>query len=165
MDLSFQIDKGPFTRVGKIVYTGHTRLKTGIMSELLQIEPHAPFSLKEILAAEKRLRKIRAVKSVRIQAHGLRVKTGTADLEVIVEEKKTYYIETALGHDTERLLYLNAEAGDNNYLGWDIDAWLRGEVSGIGYEGEAGIKDPFFMDTDMTASNHPICPGQGRVEP
>ncbi|MCP4118952.1 MAG: BamA/TamA family outer membrane protein [Desulfobacteraceae bacterium] len=152
LSLSFQVDKGPFTRVGKIVYTGQTRLKTGIMSELLKIEPHDPFSLKEILAAEKRLRKIRAVKSVRIQAHGLREKTGTADLEVIVEEKKPYYIETALGHDTERLLYLNVEAGDNNYLGRDIDAWIRGEVSGIGYEGEAGIKDPFFMDTDMTAS-------------
>jgi outer membrane protein insertion porin family len=122
------------------------------MSDLLKIKPQDPFSLKAILAAEKRLRKIRAVKSVRIQAHGLQEKTGSADLEVITEEKKPYYIETALGHDTERRLYLNAETGDNNFLGRDIDAWIRSEVSGIGFKGEAGIKDPFFMKTDMTAA-------------
>lgn len=150
--LLFTVDPGPFVRVGKIRYTGNTRLKEQTMQDLLEIKPNDPFSLQDIVNAEKRLRKIGAIQAVRIQAGDLKEKKTTADLEVIVKEKKPYYVETALGHDTERLFYLNAQTGDNNSFGRDIDSWLKAEVSGIGFEGETGIKDPFFLETDMTAS-------------
>ena len=152
VDLLFIVDPGPFVRVGEIRYTGNARLKKTMMQDLLEIKTNDPFSLQQIVDAEKRLRKIGAIQTVRIQAGNLKEKKATADLEVIVKEKKSYYVETALGHDTERLFYLNAQTGDNNSFGRDIDSWIKAEASGIGYEGETGIKDPFFLKTDMTAS-------------
>ncbi len=152
VDLLFIVDPGPFVRVGEIRYTGNTRLKKTMMQNLLGIKTHDPFSLQQIVDAEKRLRKIRAIQTVRIQAGNLKEKRATADLEVIVQEKKPYYVEAALGHDTERLFYFNAQTGDNNSFGRDIDSWIKAEISGIGFEGETGIRDPFFLKTDMTAS-------------
>jgi len=152
LGLNFHIDRGKFTRVGEISYTGNTRIKKKLMSNVIKVKPNDPFSLKEIVTAEKKLRKIKAIKSVHIQAKGLQEQKKRADLEVIIEEKLPYYVETILGHDTEQLFYLNAEAGDNNFLGRDIDSWVKVGISGIGYEGEIGIRDPFFMATDITAS-------------
>ena len=150
--LVFKVDPGPFVRVGEISYTGNTRLKKKVMENLLEIKPGDTFSLQEIVNAEKRLRTIRAIQSVRIQAKDLLEKKAVTDLEVLVKEKKPYYVEAALGSDTERLFYINGETGDNNTFGLDIDSWIKAEVSGIGYEAETGIRDPFFMETDMTAS-------------
>ncbi len=152
VDLVFTVDPGPFVRVGEIRYTGNTRLKKSMLQDLLEIKTDDPFSLQNIVDAEKRLRKIGAIQTVRIQADNLKEKQATADLEVIVTEKKPYYVETALGHDTERLFYFNAQTGDNNSFGRDIRSWIKAEISGIGFEGETGIKDPFFLKTDMTAS-------------
>lgn len=152
VNLLFTVDPGPLVRVGEIRYTGNTRLKERTMQDLLKIKTNDPFSLQDIVDAEKRLRKIGAIQTVRIQAGDLKEKKSTADLEVIVKERKPYYVETALGHDTERLFYFNAQTGDNNSFGRDIDSWIKAEVSGIGFEGETGIKDPFFLKSDMTAS-------------
>ncbi|MDY0374806.1 MAG: POTRA domain-containing protein [Desulfobacterium sp.] len=150
--LSYTIDPGPFVRVGKIHYTGNTKLKSKVMEDLLKIETNDPFSLQEIVDAEKRLRSISVIQSVRIEAGDLKEKKATADLEINVKERDPYYVEAAFGHDTRRLLYFNAATGNNNTFGLDIDSWIKAEVSGIGFEGETGIMDPFFLKTDMTGA-------------
>jgi len=150
--LSYTIDPGPFVRVGKIHYTGNTKLKNKVMEDLLKIETNDPFSLQEIVDAEKRLRSISVIQSVRIEAGDLKEKKATADLEINVKERDPYYVEAAFGHDTRRLLYFNAATGNNNTFGLDIDSWIKAEVSGIGFEGETGIMDPFFLKTDMTGA-------------
>ncbi len=163
----WDVNPGPFTRVGKISCSGNFRLKQAIIDKQLNIKSDDVFSLREILAAEKRIRSIRAVDSAVIKAPGLiekinvpgvkdkingpalTEKVSRIDLVVDVKEKKPYYVEAAAGYDTERLLYVKAEAGDCNFMGRNIDAWAFGEISRIGFRTETGIQNPFFLDRDV----------------
>ncbi|MFO7750552.1 MAG: outer membrane protein assembly factor BamA [Desulfobacteraceae bacterium] len=147
--VSWKVSKGPFTRVGSIDFSGNSRLKEKLIKKKLKIEPGSVFSLKELFAAEKRIRTIGAVASVRIKAPELKGKNSPVDLVVAVEEKKPYFVEAAAGYDTEINAYLKAKTGDNNFLGRDIQAWIGGEVSSIGYRTETGVQNPFFMDRNL----------------
>lgn len=150
-DITWDVEPGTFTRVGKIRYSGNPRLKQRIIEKKLKIDTGSSFSLKAIGAAEKRIRSIGSVESVRIKACALKEKNEFVDLEVAVKEKKPYFVEAAAGFDTEREVYFKAKTGDINFLGRDIDFWVGGEVSKIGYRAETGVKNPLFMERDIFA--------------
>lgn len=150
--VTWTVNPGPLTRIGTITVSGNERLKQDIIDTLLTIKTGDLFSLKEILAAEKRLRTIQAIKSARITAPELGSRPARADLSVMIEEAKPYFVESAIGYDTEQMFYITSRVGDTNFLGRDIDASMGGELSGVGYQGTLELKDPFFLNTDMTAS-------------
>ncbi len=151
-DLVFYVDKGKFTRFGNIHYSGNTRLKKDVIEKRLDIESGEPFSLKKVLTTEKRIRESSAVKYVQVKSPGLNLMEEAPDIEVAIEEAKPYFVEAAIGYDTEQSLYIDTKVGDNNFLGQEIDAWVAANVSGIGYRAESGLKKPFFLGTEIDAT-------------
>ncbi len=99
--------------------------------------------------AEKSIRSIKAVKYVRINSPELKAGKKEPDIDVVIQENNPYFVEAAAGYDTEKELYFTSKVGDNNFLGREIDAWVEGSVSGIGFRTEAGLSKPFFLDTDI----------------
>lgn len=150
-DLEWDVEKGPFTRFGEIRYSGNNRLKKSIIEKRVNIKSGEPFSLKKVFDAEKSIRSIKAVKYVRINSPELKAGKKEPGLDVVIQENKPYFVEAAAGYDTEKELYFTSKVGDNNFLGREIDAWVEGSVSGIGFRTEAGLSKPFFLDTDIDA--------------
>ncbi len=151
-DITWHVEKGPFIQFGEVIYKGNKRLKQSIIEKRVDITPGTPFSLKKVFDAEKNIRSIKAVKYVQVRSPELKDRKTPSDIEVVVQENKPYFVEAAAGYDTEKEFYLTSKVGDNNFAGREIDAWLEGRVSGIGFQTEAGLSKPFFMDTNINAS-------------
>ncbi|MBF0376957.1 MAG: BamA/TamA family outer membrane protein [Desulfamplus sp.] len=153
-DITWQVEKGKFTRFGKINYSGNKRLKDDVIARRLDIASGEPFSLKKVFATEKKIRESSAVKSVEIKSPELTLMKEEPDIEIAIEESNPYFVEAAIGYDTEQNLYLDTKIGDNNFSGREIDAWLEASVSGIGYRAESGLKKPFFLGTKIEATGN-----------
>jgi len=151
-DITWQIQPGSFTRFGEVRYAGNKRLKQKIVEKKVDITPGEPFSLAQLFATQKKVREIYSVESVKITAPGLKTQKARPDIDITIKEKKPYYVEAAAGFDTENLGYLKVKTGDTNFMGQDMNAWMEGYISGIGHRVEAGIKNPFFMDTLIAAT-------------
>lgn len=153
-DLVWHVEKGQFTKFGNIHYSGNVRLKEDVIERRVNIEPGTPFSLKKVLTTEKSIRESSAVKYVQVKAPGLARMETSPDIEVVIEENKPYFVEAATGYDTEQNFYFDTKIGDNNFLGREIDAWVSAKISGIGYRSEAGLKKPFFLGTQISATSN-----------
>lgn len=151
-DIRWQVQPGVFTRFGEIHYAGNKRLKQKVMEKKVGITPGEPFSLKQLFTTQKKVREIYSVESVKITAPGLKTQEVQPDIDITIKEKKPYYVEAAAGFDTENLGYLKVKTGDTNFMGEDMNAWVEGYISGIGHRVEAGIRDPFFLDTLISAT-------------
>ncbi len=151
-DISWQVIPGSYTRFGTVHFSGNQRLKQETIQKKVKIVPGAPFSLKKLFATQKRVREIYSVSSVKITVPGLKTKEAQPDINIEVAERKPYYVEAAAGYDTENETYLKVKTGDTNFMGRDMNAWVQGNVSGIGHHFEAGVRDPFFLDTLIAAT-------------
>lgn len=153
-DVVWNVEKGLFTRFGKINYSGNSRLKSDVIEKRMEVKPGEPFSLKKIFLAEKSIRESSAVKYVQVKSPGLAKMEPSPDIEVNIEENKPYFVEAAVGYDTEKNLYIDSKVGDNNFLGEEIDGWISASISGIGYRGETGIKKPFLLGTEIDGTSN-----------
>ena len=150
--LTWQVTPGPLTRFGDIHYSGNQRLKQKVIEKKVNITPGEPFSLKELFLTQKRIREIYSVESVKITAPGLKTEESRPDIDITVSERKPYYVEAAIGYDTENSAYLKLKTGDTDFMGRDMNAWVEGNISGIGHKFETGVRDPFFLDTSIAAT-------------
>jgi len=151
-DITWQVQPGIFTRFGQIHYAGLKRLKKEVLEKKVPITPGTPFSLKQLFATQKKIREIYSVESVKITVPGLKRQERQPDIDITVKERKPYYVEAAAGFDTENLGYLKLKTGDTNFMGEDMNSWVKGNISGIGHRIETGIKDPFFLDTFISGT-------------
>ncbi len=152
VDLLWHVEPGIFTRFGDITYTGNTRLKQDVIEKRIDIITGEPFSLKKVFVTEQQIRESSAVKYVRIKAPGLKHMQETPDIEVEIEENIPYFVEAAIGYDTEQIFYLDTKIGDNNFLGREINAWAAAKISGIGYRAETGLAKPYLWGTDINSN-------------
>jgi outer membrane protein insertion porin family len=143
----YEVDEGPFVKMGQVVYTGNFLTKRRVMQNELELDPGDPFSLKKFLSSQRNIRDIEAFDSVRFNTFGLKEKADKVNLFLELEEKKPYYIQSGGGYDTERGFYANTSAGDQNFFGLNKDVWAGVEISQIGYRGDLGISEPRFLGT------------------
>ena len=151
-DISWKVIPGPHTRFGNVHVSGNQRLKEKIIQKKVKITTGEPFSLKKLFVTQKRIREIYSVSSVKITAPGLKTKEAKPDINIEVSERKPYYVEAAAGYDTENEAYLKVKTGDTNFMGRDMNAWVEANISGIGHRFEAGVRDPFLLDTLISAT-------------
>jgi outer membrane protein insertion porin family len=148
----YEVDEGPFVRMGQVAYTGNFLTKKRVINNELELDPGEPFSLKKFLRSQRDIRDIEAFDSVRFNTFGLKEKADKVNLLLDLEEKKPYYIQTGGGYDTERGFFANIMAGDRNLFGLNKDIWAGGEISQIGYRGDLGITEPRFLGTRVKST-------------
>ena len=150
--VSYDIDEGPFVKMGQVYYTGNFRTKGRVIKRAVELEPGEAFSLSKMLASQRNVRDIEAFDSVHFKTPGLKEGAEKVNLLVEVEEKKPYYIQIGAGYDTERRLYGHARVGDQNLFGLNKDGWTGLEVSEIGYRGEVEITEPRFLGFPVSST-------------
>ncbi|MCJ7542728.1 MAG: BamA/TamA family outer membrane protein, partial [Desulfobacterales bacterium] len=148
----YEVDEGPFVKMGQVAYTGNFLTKKRVINNELELDPGEPFSLSKFLRSQRDIRDIEAFDSVRFNTYGLKEKTDKVNLLLELEEKKPYYIQTGGGYDTERGFYANILGGDRNLFGLNKDVWAGGEISQIGYRGDLGISEPRFLGTQIKST-------------
>ena len=148
----YEVDEGPFVRMGQVAYTGNFLTKKRVINNELELDPGEPFSLKKFLRSQRDIRDIEAFDSVRFNTFGLKETADKVNLLLELEEKKPYYIQTGGGYDTERGFFANIMAGDRNLFGLNKDIWAGGEISQIGYRGDLGITEPRFLRTQIKST-------------
>ena len=150
--VTYDVDEGPFVKMGQVTYTGNFLTKGRVIKNRLELDPGEPFSLKKFLRSQRDIRDIEAFDSVRFNTFGLKEKADKVNLLLDLEEKKPYYLQSGGGYDTERGFYANILAGDRNLFGLNKDIWAGGEISQIGYRGDLGISEPRFLGTHIKSA-------------
>lgn len=151
-NIRFAVAEGPFVRMGKTYIIGNFKTAAQIIRNELSLEPGEPFSLRKMLESQRDIRNINAFNAAYFQVYGLEEKADEVDIVVAVEEKKPYFVEFGGGYDTARELFVHAKVGDRNLFGRNINAWIGGEYSTIGYRADAGVEEPRFLATRVGAA-------------
>ena len=151
-ELIYTIDEGQHVIIGQIYYTGNLRTRKNILDKEFEIEPGTPFSLAHIVEGQRNIRNLDILNSVQFKTIGLKEKRERVDIFVEVEEKEPYYVEAGGGYESQRGFFVDARTGDHNLFGRNKDGWLEGELSQIGYRAEAGIKEPRFLGSRISAA-------------
>ena len=150
--VTFEVEKGPHVKTGRIFYTGNFRTRERILQREVELTKDAPFSLTETLETQRNIRNINALNSATFSVLGLKEKTDQVNLLVEVEEKKPYFFEFGAGYDTRREKYVHARLGDQNLFGLNKSGWISSETSDIGYRHELGITEPRFLGTRISST-------------
>ncbi len=148
----YKVQEGPFVKMGEIYFSGNFRTRDEILRNELSVETGEPFSLKKAIESNKKIRDVNALDSVDLALLGIKERADEIAMLVTVEEKKPYFFELGLGYDSARELFLHSRLGDRNLFGRNLDSWISGEFSGIGYRGEAGVTEPRLLGSPISAA-------------
>jgi outer membrane protein insertion porin family len=104
-----------------------------------------------VLEAQRRLRDLDQFQSVQIRSIGLKERSPKVHLLITMVEKAAYFFELGSGFRTDKGFYGRSSVGDRNFLGLNKKISMSGEISGIGYRWDAGLVEPSFMETNISA--------------
>ena len=151
-DITYTIDEGPFVKVGDLFIRGNFRTNRKVVLDRVDIREGNRFSLKRLLDSNRQVSRIQAFENSRLQLVGFEEKSDRVDVVWNVEERKPYLFEIGGGYDTARELYVLGRLEDRNLFGRNKSIWMKGEYSLISYLGEAGVTDPDFFRSGITAT-------------
>ena len=90
-----------------------------------------PFSLSKMVESQRNIRDMGLFSSVRLKTIGLREKSDTVHVVVEVTEKRPYHGVIGGGYESEKRVFINAKAGNRNFLGSNKELWVGTEASQI----------------------------------
>ncbi|MBW2042662.1 MAG: outer membrane protein assembly factor BamA [Deltaproteobacteria bacterium] len=151
-DILYEIHEGPFVTVGGIYVRGNFRTRKSVIADRLAIRQEEVFSLKKIFESTRNVSRIQALEGADLQLVGYEEKKDEVDVMFHVAEKRPYLFEIGAGYDTAREYYLLGRLENRNLLGVNKRIWLGGDYSRISHRGEAGISDPDFFRSGISAS-------------
>ncbi len=151
-DILYEIHEGPFVTVGSIYVRGNFRTRKSVIADRLVIRQEEAFSLKKLFASTRNVSGIQALEGADLQLAGYEEKKDEVDVVFHVAEKKPYFFEIGAGYDTAREYYLLGRLENRNLLGINKRIWMGGDYSRISHRGEAGITDPDFFRSGISAS-------------
>ena len=151
-DIVFTIDAGELVRAGEIFFFGNFRTRERFLRREMGIDPKAPFNLRQILEAQRRLRNLNVFDSVQVRTVGLKEKADTVHLFIRCSEKRPYYLEIGGGYQTDKGIFGRAKVGDHNFLGTGKDVSLSGEASEVGSRYDLSIFEPRLLGSEFSAN-------------
>lgn len=149
----FRVEEGPLVTMGNIYYRGNFITRTSVIRRELGIETGETFSLKTMLAGQKRIRDMQAFESVQFRTMGLREGKDRVTLLIDMQETEPFYYQGGLGYVTDRGFYGHAKTGDRNLFGLNKHVWTAGEVSQIGFRTEIGLTQQRIFDAPIVQTS------------
>ena len=130
-DVQFKIDIGPKVILGEVRYAGALKTKERVLNRELKADKGMPFSLSKMVESQRNIRDMGLFSSVRLKTIGLREKSDTVHVVVEVTEKRPYHGVIGGGYESEKRVFINAKAGNRNFLGSNKELWVGTEASQI----------------------------------
>lgn len=146
--LHYTIESGPLVTLGDIFFRGNFRTKRRIFNRALDLKSGQPFVLKKILEAQRTLRNMDALASVRFDTFGLTTQNSRVFVFAELVEKKPYFVEISGGYQSDTGFLLQVKTGDINLWGRNKSLEFGGHISEIGHRIELDFTEPRLL-------NHP----------
>jgi outer membrane protein insertion porin family len=148
----YEIDDGPYVQLGRVYTDGYFKTRPRVLRKTLETKSGAPFSLTEMVQAQRDLRDMEIFRQVSLKTMGLKEKRDTVHVVVDAEEKPPYFFEAGGGYETDKGFFGRGRVGDTNLFGLNKSGWLSGEISEIGYHGELGLTEPRLLGSRIQAT-------------
>ncbi len=148
--IHYAVNEGPFVRMGRTYFSGNFKTRRKVLQKELDMDPGDPFSLRKIVEGQNTIRNMGIFNSVQFKTLGLREGTDEVTVLADVEEKKPYYVQAAMGYESNVGLYGNARAGDRNVFGLNKELWAGAEASQTGERYDLGLNEPRIFGTRIT---------------
>jgi len=156
MNVTYQIEEGPQTRVRRILLTGYDHTRPGVIRREIRVQSQAPLREGEVVDSQRRLYNLGVFNRVTIQPQNPNGTDTNKDVVVLVEEAKRYTLAYGGGFEVQRL------ASTNNPAGSQVQAAVRGilEVSKLNLTGRGDslslkLRGSTIEDRALLGYNHP----------
>jgi outer membrane protein insertion porin family len=156
MNLTYQIEEGPQTRVRKILLTGYDHTRPGVIRREIRVQPDAPLREGEVVDSQRRLYNLGVFNRVTIQPQNPNGTDTNKDVVVLVEEAKRYTLAYGGGFEVQRL------GSTSNPAASQIQAAVRGilEISKLNLTGRGDslslkLRGSTLEDRALLGYNHP----------
>jgi outer membrane protein insertion porin family len=156
VNLVYQIEEGPQTRVRRILLAGYDRTRPGVIRREIRVQPQAPLREGEVVESQRRLYNLGVFNRVTIQPQNPNGTDTNKDIVVLVEEAKRYTLAYGGGFEVQRL------ASTSNPAGSQIQAAIRGilEISKLNVTGRGDslslkLRGSTIEDRALLGYNHP----------
>ena len=156
VNLAYQVEEGPQTRVRRILLTGYDHTRPGVIRREIRMEPQAPLREGEVVDSQRRLYNLGVFNRVTIQPQNPNGMDTNKDVVVLVEEAKRYTLAYGGGFEVQRL------ASTSNPAGSQIQAAVRGilEISKLNLTGRGDslslkLRGSTIEDRALLGYNHP----------
>jgi outer membrane protein assembly factor BamA len=156
VNLVYQIEEGPQTRVRKILLTGYNHTRPGVIRREVLVQEQAPLREGEVVDSQRRLYNLGVFNRVTIQPQNPNGTDTNKDVVVLVEEAKRYTLAYGGGFEVQRL------ASSTNPAGSQVQAAIRGilEISKLNLTGRGDslslkLRGSTIEDRALLGYNHP----------
>lgn len=131
--LTYHITEGPQTRVRRILLTGYSHTRIGVIQREIRVKPGEPLREGDVVESQRRLYNLGIFNRVTIEPQNPTGSDPDKDIVVLVEEAKRYTMAYGGGFEVQRL------ASTTNPTGGQIQAAPRGifELTKVNLTGRA----------------------------
>src|SRR5271170_4942790 len=131
--LIYRITEGPQTRVRRILLSGYSRTRRGVIQREIRVKQGAPLREGDVVESQRRLYNLGVFNRVTIEPQNPDGSDPEKDIVVLVEEAKRYTMAYGGGFEVQRL------ASTTNPTGGEVQAAPRGifELTKVNLTGRA----------------------------
>jgi outer membrane protein insertion porin family len=160
VDVSYRIEEGEPTRIGRILVRGLVLTRDDIVRRDLPFHPGDPLVPDRLLEGQRRLSELPAFAAVSVEP--LRPPPAPfADVDVTVQERQPWHLDFGLGYGNKDGVRGFLELGHDNLFGTGSSASIRQRVSGggqsIGFSERTDalgrvpwiLGTPWWLDVDL----------------
>jgi outer membrane protein assembly complex protein YaeT len=147
--LETDVRPGPAVRTGETKITGTVWSRSSFIENRVDIEPGSEFKASALRRAEERLVATNVFKRVHVSPGPFQEETGTVPLEVEVEERETGEASVRGGYGSFEGFRIGADMMGVNIWGGAESIRIGGNVSKVGYRGEADLGVPYLFGTEL----------------
>lgn len=146
VEVTFAVDEGPRTRVGRILVRGLTRTDEEVVRRELPLGPGDPFDPEALVEAQRRLARLGLFESVEVEP--LRPPpVPFSDVTVTVREGRPWHVAFGVGYSTFEGARGFVEAGHDNLFGTARSLALRLRLSERAERQELRYREPWLLGT------------------
>lgn len=151
ISVTYTVDPGPFTYVGKIFFIGNYQTKPRVVVKELGMKEGDIFSLKKVWKADQSVRNIEIFRSTAFLLPGIEERANPIPILISISEKSPYFAEIGAGFETDVGYRSTLRIGNRNLFGFNKKLDFQSILSQTGELFEMSVRDPRIFWTKTSA--------------
>ena len=149
VDLTFDIEKGPQVRIGRIKISGNTKTRDKIIRREMEFAEGDLFNATGMKESRRLINNLGFFDSVDLLTRKAADETKM-DIDVSVKERPTGNFTVGAGYSSVDGPIFQGSVTQNNFLGLALGLNLSGAFGGSSTTYNVGLTDPHFLDSKYT---------------
>ncbi|MDX8403005.1 MAG: outer membrane protein assembly factor BamA [Mariprofundaceae bacterium] len=151
VSITFDVEKGREIYIERIEISGNDKTTDKVIRRELRQHEGERYSATGVNRSKDRMQRLQLFKDVRVNLDK-DVEGDRAGMNIEVEEDKTGSFSAGAGFSQIEGVFLTAKVEERNFLGRGYTTNLDGQIGGTSQNLSASLMDPYFLDSDVSAS-------------